>query len=203
MRFFLLPPPFSLLPPKMFTFEPQSIPEIILIKPQLRGDNRGFFKEHYKHSEFVAGGIPDLFIQDNHSRSSHTTLRGLHYQKLPKPQAKLVSVIRGRILDIAVDIRQGSPTFGKYVAAELSDENHHQLYVPVGFAHGFAVLSDEADLLYKVTGEYSAEHERGIAWNDPALNIPWGIENPLLSARDKVQPTLEQADNNFVYEENV
>lgn len=182
-----------------FIFERQSIPEVILVKPQVRGDERGFFKEHYKHSEFMAGGIPDLFIQDNHSRSSKNILRGLHYQKLPKPQAKLVSVIRGRILDVAVDIRQGSLTYGKHVAVELSDENHHQLYVPVGFAHGFAVLSESADLFYKVTGEYSLEHDRGVLWNDPAIGIAWNITEPLLSGKDQVQPLLAAADNNFVY----
>jgi dTDP-4-dehydrorhamnose 3,5-epimerase len=182
-----------------FIFEPQSIPEVILVKPQPRGDERGFFKEHYKHSEFMAGGIPDLFIQDNHSRSTKNILRGLHYQKLPKPQAKLVSVIRGKILDVAVDIRQGSPTFGKHVAVELSDENHYQLYVPVGFAHGFAVLSESADVFYKVNGEYSLEHDRGISWNDPALGINWTITEPLLSNKDQNQPLLANADNNFVY----
>ncbi len=182
-----------------FIFEPQAIPEVILVKPQVRGDERGFFKEHYKHSEFVAGGIPDVFIQDNHSRSSKNILRGLHYQKLPKPQAKLVSVIQGKILDVAVDIRQGSPTFSKHVIVELSDDNHHQLYVPVGFAHGFAVLSESADLFYKVSGEYSLEHDRGILWNDPALGISWNIQHPLLSNKDQLQPLLANADNNFVY----
>jgi dTDP-4-dehydrorhamnose 3,5-epimerase len=183
----------------MFIFERQVIPEVILVKPKALGDARGFFKEHYKHSEFMAGGIPDLFIQDNHSRSLRGTLRGLHFQKSPKPQAKLISVIRGNILDVAVDIRQGSPTYGKYVAAELSDENHHQLYVPVGFAHGFVVLSESVDLLYKVSGEYSPEHDRGILWNDPALAIDWGISEPLLSNKDNLQPPLASADNNFVY----
>jgi dTDP-4-dehydrorhamnose 3,5-epimerase len=183
-----------------FIFERQTIPEVILVKPQVRGDERGFFKEHYKHSEFMAGGIPDLFIQDNHSRSSKNILRGLHYQKLPKPQAKLVSVIRGKILDVAVDIRKGSPTFGKCVTAELSDENHHQLYVPVGFAHGFAVLSDVADVFYKVNGEYSLEHDRGVSWNDPAIGIPWNVDNPLLSAKDQQQPLLDNADINFIFE---
>jgi dTDP-4-dehydrorhamnose 3,5-epimerase len=182
-----------------FIFEPQTIPDVILVKPQPRGDARGFFKEHYKHSEFMAGGIPDLFIQDNHSRSGKNILRGLHYQKLPKPQAKLVSVIQGKILDVAVDIRQGSPSFGKYVSAELSDENHHQLYVPVGFAHGFVVLSESADVFYKVNGEYSVEHDRGILWNDPAVAIPWNVDQPLLSGKDQQQPVLANADNNFVY----
>lgn len=186
----------------MFSFEPQIIPEVILVKPKVNGDNRGFFKEHYKQSAFQAAGITDVFIQDNHSRSVKGTLRGLHYQKLPKAQAKLVSVIRGKILDVAVDIRQASPTYGQWVAAELSDENHHQLYIPVGFAHGFYVLSDTADLFYKVTGEYSSEHDRGILWNDPALNINWGLDAyPLLSSKDQSQPTLEHADNNFVYKE--
>lgn len=187
----------------MFIFEPQAIPEVILVKPQVRGDARGFFKEHYKQSEFAAGSIPDTFIQDNHSRSGKNILRGLHYQKLPKPQAKLVSVIRGKILDVAVDIRQGSPTFGHYVAAELSDDNHHQLYVPVGFAHGFAVLSDSADVFYKVNGEYSLEHDRGLLWNDPAIGIAWNVETPLLSTKDQLQPLLANIDNNFVYKENV
>jgi dTDP-4-dehydrorhamnose 3,5-epimerase len=197
MRFLLIPHSSFLIP--MFIFERQSIPEVILIKPQVRGDERGFFKEHYKHSEFMAGGIPDLFIQDNHSRSSKNTLRGLHYQKLPKPQAKLVSVIRGKILDVAVDIRQGSPTYGKYVIAELSEDNHHQLYVPIGFAHGFVVLSDSADVFYKVNGEYSAEHDRGALWNDPAIGISWNVDKPLLSNKDQLQPLLSKADNNFVY----
>jgi dTDP-4-dehydrorhamnose 3,5-epimerase len=183
-----------------FIFEPQVIPEVILVKPQVRGDARGFFKEHYKQSEFATGGIPDTFIQDNHSRSSKNILRGLHYQKLPKPQAKLVSVIQGKILDVAVDIRQGSPTFGKYVTAELSDENHHQLYVPVGFAHGFLVLSESADVFYKVSGDYSLEHDRGILWNDPAVGIPWGVDSPLLSNKDQLQPLLANADNNFYKE---
>ncbi|MGL4610752.1 MAG: dTDP-4-dehydrorhamnose 3,5-epimerase [Trueperaceae bacterium] len=185
-----------------FIFEPQQIPEVILVKPKALGDARGFFKEHYKHSEFMAGDIPDLFIQDNHSRSAKNILRGLHYQKLPKPQAKLVSVIRGKILDVAVDIRKGSPNFGQYVAVELSDENHHQLYVPVGFAHGFAVLSDSADVFYKVNGEYSAEHDRGVLWNDPDIGIPWQIDQPLLSNKDQLQPLLVEADINFVYKEN-
>ncbi len=185
-----------------FIFERQTIPEVILVKPQVHGDERGFFKEHYKYNQFVAGGIADLFIQDNHSYSSQNTLRGLHYQKFPNPQAKLVSVIRGKILDVAVDIRQGSPTYGKYVSAELSDENYHQLYVPAGFAHGFYVLSQTADVFYKVSGEYSAEHDRGILWNDPALGILWGATAPLLSNKDKVRPTLDLADNNFIYKEN-
>ena len=197
MRFLLIPHPSFLFP--MFTFERQSIPEVILVKPQVRGDERGFFKEHYKHSEFMAGGIPDLFIQDNHSRSAKHILRGLHYQKLPKPQAKLVSVIRGKILDVAVDIRQGSPTFSQHVAVELSDENHYQLYVPVGFAHGFAVLSESADVFYKVNGEYSLEHDRGVLWNDPTIGIAWEITEPLLSNKDQTQPLLTNADNNFVY----
>lgn len=187
----------------MFIFERQAIPEVILVKPQVRGDERGFFKEHYKRSEFIVGGIPDEFIQDNHSRSAKHILRGLHYQKLPKPQAKLVSVIRGKILDVAVDIRKGSPTYAKYVAVELSDENHHQLYVPIGFAHGFVVLSENADVFYKVNSEYSAEHDRGVLWNDPAIGIRWNVDNPLLSNKDQLQPVLANADNNFVHKETV
>jgi dTDP-4-dehydrorhamnose 3,5-epimerase len=197
---FLFPPSSFLM---AFTFERQAIPEVILVKPQVRGDERGFFKEHYKQSEFMAGGIPDLFIQDNHSRSTKHILRGLHYQKLPKAQAKLVSVIRGKLLDVAVDIRRGSLTFGKYVAVELSDENHYQLYVPVGFAHGFVVLSEHADVFYKVSGDYSPEHDRGVLWNDPAIGIAWNVTQPLLSNKDQLQPLLANADNNFVYKETV
>ena len=180
-------------------FEPQAIPEVILVRPRVFKDDRGFFVEAYKHSVFVAGGITETFVQDNRSRSSRNTLRGLHYQKLPKPQGKLVSVVRGEILDVAVDIRKGSPTYGQWVSAILNEENQHQLYVPAGFAHGFCVLSETADVAYKTTGEYSAEHDRGILWNDPALGIDWTIGHPLLSPKDEKQPLLENADNNFIY----
>ncbi len=183
-------------------FEPQTIPDVILVKPRVFKDDRGFFLEVYKQSEFTAGGIKELFVQDNRSRSSRNTLRGLHYQKLPKPQGKLVSVVRGEIIDVAVDIRNGSPTYGQWVSALLNEENQHQLYVPVGFAHGFCVLSETADVSYKTTGEYSAEHDRGILWNDPAIGIDWSIHKPHLSPKDEKQPLLKDADNNFRYGED-
>lgn len=188
-------PHFSL--PNMF--EPQSIPEVILVKPRIFKDDRGFFSEAYKQSLYQANGIAKTFVQDNRSRSSFGTLRGLHYQLNPKAQGKLVSVVRGEILDVAVDIRKGSPSFGKWVGAILNEENQHQLYVPAGFAHGFAVLTEVADLAYKTTAEYSAEHARGILWNDPALAINWQIETPLLSEKDQKQPLLKDSDNNFAF----
>jgi len=183
-----------------FTFEPQSIPDVILVKPRIFKDDRGFFSESYKASAYKQNGITADFVQDNRSRSSCNTLRGLHYQLEPKPQGKLVSVVRGEILDVAVDIRKGSPYFGQWVSAILNDENQHQLYVPVGFAHGFCVLSDIADVSYKTTAEYSAEHDRGILWNDPALAIDWQISSPLLSEKDKKQPLLKDANTNFSYQ---
>ena len=138
-------------------------------------------------------------MQDNHSKSTYGVLRGLHYQKNPKAQGKLVRCIKGKILDVAVDIRKGSPTFGKWVSAILSEENKHMLYVPVGFAHGFAVLSEEAEVLYKTTDEYSPEHDRGILWNDPEIGIDWQVENPIISEKDKNLPLLKDADINFEF----
>ena len=179
-----------------FTLEPLTIPEVILIKPKVHQDERGFFKETYKASAFREAGLP-AFVQDNHSRSGRGVLRGLHYQKPPKSHGKLVSVVRGEILDVAVDIRGGSPTYAQWVSARLSGENHQQLYVPPGFAHGFYVLSDVADVVYRLTAEYSAEHDRGILWHDPALGVDWGTDAPLLSKRDEVLPTLAEADNPF------
>ncbi len=182
-----------------FDFERLSIPEVILVHPRVFGDSRGFFLESYKHSDFAGNGIPAQFVQDNYSRSAHAVLRGLHYQTEPAAQGKLVMVVSGEIFDVAVDIRDGSPTYGKWASAVLSAENHRLLYVPPGFAHGFCVLSSTADVLYKVTGEYSAAHERGILWNDPQIGIDWPITQPELSERDKMLPLLQQADNNFRY----
>lgn len=184
-----------------FTFERLKIPDVILIKPKPFKDDRGFFLESYKASVFKDGGISDTFVQDNHSRSSQGILRGLHYQKEPKAHSKLVSVVRGEILDVAVDIRKGSPTYGQWVSAVLSEDNHHQLFVPLGFAHGFYVLSKTADVTYKISSEYAGDHDRGIAWNDPTIGIDWGTASPILSERDKVQPSLDEADNNFSYKE--
>jgi dTDP-4-dehydrorhamnose 3,5-epimerase len=182
-----------------FTFETLQIPEVRLIKPQVFGDARGFILETYKQTAFAAEGISETFVQINHSHSSAGVLRGLHYQKAPRAQAKLVTVISGAIFDVAVDIRVGSPTFGAWVGAELSGDNHYLLYIPSGFAHGFCVLSERVDVIYQATGEYSPEHERGILWNDPMIGIDWPIQTPLLSSRDVVQPWLQDADNNFVY----
>lgn len=162
---------------------PQAIPEVKLVVPQVFGDSRGFFQETFKAGTYRDAGIEADFVQDNWSRSVRGTLRGLHYQ-LPNPQDKLVWVIRGEIYDIAVDVRRGSPTFGKWVSAVLSDANHHQFFIPAGFAHGFCVLSDEADFMYKCSRYYSPKDEKGILWSDPALGIPWPVERPILSARD-------------------
>lgn len=170
-------------------FTPQSIPEVILVEPTVYPDSRGFFLESYHAERFAAGGIPCAFVQDNHSRSVKDTLRGLHYQREPG-QAKLVRCVRGRIWDVAVDIRPASPTFGQWVAQELSEANKRMLFVPVGFAHGFAVLSDEADVLYKCSHYYIAETEAGLAWDDPDVAVPWPIATPLLSARDQGNATL-------------
>jgi len=162
---------------------PQAIPEVKLIIPQVFGDSRGFFQETFKAEAYRTAGIGTEFVQDNWSRSVRGTLRGLHYQ-LPNPQDKLVWVVSGEIYDVAVDVRRGSPTFGKWVSAILSDVNHHQFFIPAGFAHGFCVLSDEADFMYKCSNPYSPKDEKGILWSDPALGIPWPVENPILSKRD-------------------
>ena len=155
--------------------------------------------ETYKYSDFQKTGIQEHFVQDNHSRSIHGILRGLHYQRNPHAQGKLVSCIQGQIFDVAVDIRKGSSAFGQWVSAELSGENHYMLYVPAGFAHGFVVLSESADVLYKCTKEYSQENDRGILWNDPDINIQWPITEPVLSEKDMKHPLLRDADNNFEY----
>jgi len=177
----------------MFEFEKQSIEDVILVKPQIFGDNRGFFMETYKKSEFVKNGIDVEFNQDNHSKSSARVLRGMHYQKAPYSQAKLVRCIKGRIYDVAVDIRKNSKTFGKYVKAELSEENKFMLYIPEGFAHGFVVLSDEAEIIYKASGEYAPQADSGILWSDKDINIDWGIDfEPVLSEKDKNLPCLKE-----------
>ena len=174
-----------------FEFERQKIKDVILIKPKVFGDSRGFFMESYKKSDFYANGIDVEFNQDNHSKSSKGVLRGLHYQAAPYGQAKIVRCGRGRIYDVAVDIRPDSPTFGQYVKVELSEDNKQMLYIPVGFAHGFVALTDEVELLYKASGEYNPQADRGVLWNDPDINIDWDIDfEPLLSDKDKVQPKL-------------
>ena len=183
-----------------FKFNRLDISDVIFIEPQLFSDTRGLFFESFKESEFTSNGIDKKFVQDNFSHSTHGVLRGLHYQKNPKAQAKLVTVLKGKIFDVAVDIRKNSSTFGKWVGEILSEEDHKLIYIPEGFAHGFCVLSDCADVLYKVNNEYSPEHEKGIIWNDPKINISWPIKNPTISNKDNELPTLENLDNNFVYE---
>lgn len=162
-----------------------AIPEVVLLAPKVFGDARGFFFESFNQKAFdEATGTRHDFVQDNHSRSSRGVLRGLHYQ-IQQPQGKLVRVVRGAVFDVAVDIRKSSPTFGQWVGAELSEENQHQLWVPPGFAHGFVVLSETADFLYKTTDYYAPAHERCIAWNDPQLAIDWHFDGvPQLSAKD-------------------
>jgi dTDP-4-dehydrorhamnose 3,5-epimerase len=176
-----------------FEFEKQKIEDVILVKPKVFGDNRGFFMESYKKSDFYANGINVEFNQDNHSKSAKGVLRGLHYQAAPYEQAKVVRCAKGRIYDVAVDIRPDSKTFGQYVKVELSEENKHMLYIPAGFAHGFVALSDEVELLYKASGEYNPQADRGIIWNDPDINIDWEIDfDPMLSEKDSKQPMLKE-----------
>jgi dTDP-4-dehydrorhamnose 3,5-epimerase len=180
-----------------FRFKRVEIPEVILIEAQHFEDDRGFFLETYRLSEFKAHGIPQTFVQDNRSYSDRRVLRGLHYQKQPRAQGKLVTVLRGRIYDVAVDIRKGSPTYGRWVGLELAADRFHMLYIPEGFAHGFCVLGQDADVLYKVTEEYAPELDRGIHWNDPGIGIQWPNLNPILSSKDAQLPLLKDADNNF------
>jgi dTDP-4-dehydrorhamnose 3,5-epimerase len=157
--------------------------------------------ETYQCSAFAAAGIQEAFVQDNFSHSGRGVLRGLHYQTPPKAQGKLVSVLSGEIFDVAVDIRRGSPTYGRWVGVRLAAANRHLIYVPVGFAHGFCVLSAEADVVYKVTEEYAPELDRGVRWNDPELGIRWPIEEPILSPKDAQLPWLREAALDFRYEE--
>lgn len=166
--------------------EKLKIPDVLLIKPQVFGDVRGFFMESFNKEELASVGINKDFVQDNHSRSGKNVIRGLHYQ-VNKPQGKLVRVTRGAVFDVAVDIRKESPTFGQHVSQILSEENFIQMYIPPGFAHGFCTLSDVVDFQYKVTEYWNADDEKGIIWNDPSLNINWPIANadPILSEKDK------------------
>jgi dTDP-4-dehydrorhamnose 3,5-epimerase len=174
---------------------PTKLDGVALIEPQVHGDERGFFVETFSRAAWHELGVAAEFVQHNHSRSSKGTLRGIHFQTEPG-QAKLLRCMRGEILDVAVDLRRGSPTYGQWEAHVLDDVKHRQLFVPVGFGHGFAVLSDIADVAYQVSSYYDPATEAGIAWNDPDVGIDWRIENPLLSERDKNAPTLaETADS--------
>ncbi len=171
------------------------ISDILIIEPKVFGDDRGFFFESFNAKKFTEStGIKTQFVQDNHSRSGKNVLRGLHYQ-IQQAQGKLVRVVAGEVLDVAVDIRKSSPSFGQWVSCLLSAENKRQFWVPPGFAHGFVVLSDTADFLYKTTDYYAPEYERSILWNDPELNINWQLSGePILSAKDKSAPTLKEAE---------
>lgn len=169
---------------------PTAIPDVLILEPRVFGDERGLFFESFNQRTFnQATGLDVQFVQDNHSRSARGVLRGLHYQ-VQQPQGKLVRLVRGAVFDVAVDIREGSPTFGQWVGIELSEENHKQLWIPAGFAHGFMVTSESAEFLYKTTDYYAPEHERCIAWNDPDIGIDWplaqnGVAEPKLSAKDR------------------
>ena len=179
-----------------FEFTRLDIPDVILVTPRAFTDERGFFMEAYKRSDFSAFGFPP-FVQLNHSHSRGNVLRGLHFQRPPKAQGKLVYVVRGEILDVGVDLRRHSPTYGQWVSAWLSEQNHQMLYIPPGFAHGFYVTSDEADVLYQVTEEFSAEHDGGIRWNDPQIGVLWPTETPILSAKDARLPLLADITSPF------
>ena len=187
-------------------FTRTSIPDIFLIEPKVFGDDRGYFVETFKSELFEQEtGIKTTFIQDNESRSSYGVLRGLHYQLPPYAQSKLVRVIEGKVLDVAVDIRKGSPTFGQQLSIELSAENKHQLFVPRGFAHGFVVLSETAIFSYKVDNYYSPQCDRGIRFNDPQLNIDWKIDAQKLqlSEKDKSQPLFKEVTDLFDYQDDL
>ena len=172
-----------------------AIAEVLILEPKVFGDARGFFFESFNQRAFVeATGVEAAFVQDNHSRSAKGVLRGLHYQ-IRQPQGKLVRVARGAAFDVAVDVRKSSPTFGRWVGVELSEQNNRQLWVPPGFAHGFVVTSETADFLYKATDYYAPEHERCIAWNDPRIGIDWPLEGPpSLSAKDAAGVSLDEAE---------
>ncbi|MEA3200205.1 MAG: dTDP-4-dehydrorhamnose 3,5-epimerase [Thermoplasmata archaeon] len=184
-----------------FEFKPfREMPDVVLVEPKAFGDERGWFMETFKESDMAKHGIVGPFRQDNHSRSvGRGILRGLHYQKDPAAQGKLVRCLAGEILDVAVDIRKGSPTFGRHVTAHLSATNRAMIWVPPGFAHGVLTLTDVAEIAYKVTHEYSPAHDRGIRWNDPALGIAWPHEHPILSKKDAEAPLLQDADNDFTW----
>lgn len=177
------------------------IPEVMIIEPRVFGDNRGYFFESFSERDFAAEVREVRFVQDNESKSCYGVLRGLHFQKPPHAQSKLVRVVKGRVLDVAVDIRRGSPTFGRHVAVELSEENHRQFFIPRGFAHGFVVLSDEAVFQYKCDDFYAPECEGAVAWDDPELGIDWGIpvEDVILSEKDRKHPGLKDAAELFDY----
>ena len=182
-----------------FTFRPTSIADVVVVESRLFPDDRGYFREGFKQSEFAAAGLPMTFVQDNVSRSARGVVRGLHFQTGERAQGKLVSVARGEVFDVAVDIRAGSPTYGQWVGETLSDHNGRMLWIPVGFAHGFCATSEYADLTYKCTDEFSAAHDGGVRWDDPAIGIDWPVSHPILSAKDLELPLLADCAHGFKY----
>jgi dTDP-4-dehydrorhamnose 3,5-epimerase len=180
-----------------FSFKKLNISDVVLIESMSFEDERGYFLENYNELIFNENGISSKFIQDNFSYSKKNVLRGLHFQKNPMAQAKFVSVLKGKIFDVAVDMRKTSSTYMKWISEKLSATNHKSLYIPEGFAHGFCVLSDDAFVLYKVNSNFSSELDSGVVWNDPKLNISWPISNPILSKKDQNLPLLKNCDNNF------
>lgn len=178
----------------LFEFTKLRLSGVILIKPKIYSDDRGFFLETFRESEFHANGIKEQFIQDNHSCSLKGVLRGLHYQLDPFAQGKLVRCIKGKIFDVAVDIRKKSPTFGQWLGVYLNHKEHYMLYIPPGFAHGFYTMQQNTEVIYKVTADYAPEHERGIIWNDPQINIQWPSQDVVLSKKDSLLPTLSKVE---------
>lgn len=176
------------------------IQDVKIVKPQVFGDNRGWFYESYSYEKLKNLGIDTVFVQDNRSFSAvKGTLRGIHFQKNPKAQTKLITCTKGKILDVAVDLRKGSPTYLKWVSVELSEENKLMLYIPKGFGHGFVTLTDDVEVLYKVDEYYSKENDRSIKFDDKEIGVSWGIENPVLSQKDLSAPTLSESDVDFIY----
>jgi len=174
------------------------LPGVLIIEPDVIGNERGYFLESYSSRSLQMYGVHDVFLQDNHSFSQKAgTLRGLHYQRIPHAQAKIIRCTRGAVLDVAVDIRVGSPTYGRWISVVLSGENFKQFYVPVGFATGYLTLTDDIEIQYKASDFYYPDNDRSIKWDDPAIGIDWGIDDPILSSRDRDAPPLAGSDNNF------
>ena len=180
-----------------FVFEPLAVPDLVLVRSTRHRDPRGFFQESYRASAFAEAGIDVAFVQDNLARSTRGVLRGLHYQLPPAAQGKLVGVVSGVVFDVAVDLRVGAPTYGRWVGKTLDADVPEMLWIPPGFAHGYVVLSDEAHVAYKVTTEFAPALDRGVLWSDPAIGIEWPVRDPLVSAKDQQQPPLARADNPF------
>jgi dTDP-4-dehydrorhamnose 3,5-epimerase len=177
-----------------FSFQQTALPGVVIVETRIFTDARGFFMESYKKSEFVAAGLDAEFVQENHSRSVRGTLRGLHLQRPPRAQGKLIRVVDGEIFDVAADIRADSPTYGTWISVVLSSENRKSVFIPAGYAHGFCVVSAEAQVVYKTTDEYAPELEWGVRWDDPLLAIPWPVNDPCLSERDRHWPLLAQRE---------